>query len=434
MDTAAFIQKVLKTVPAYKILTQEAGVGAASPFTHFPIVDKDSYLRRFSFTETLSSEYPLTDQYLICSSSGSTGIPTIWPRNLQKDTQIADIHTAFLHDHFSVKTKPTLVVVLFGLGTTIAGMLTSQLLWLGSQDAPISSITAGTDVASGLEVASECYSQFEQVILIGYPPLIEEWIEVAKQKHISLKNWKCHVVFTSAQGGYEWRSTIQSALQSKKHVPKVVGMYGCAEAGLVGVETPRSEAITALAVKHQSFRSELFPAHVLPTLIELDPSKHIELVDSEVIISVDQAVPLIRYNLHDLGTWIEGSIIQNALKHNGLDVPYTYNNSRFLALFGRAPQNVLAVEDLNNSIQAVRKTFSLSKEFQYKDEQQQGSVVVTLVVYATKRMTKQRKTELEAALQSAISQQVGKKTTLKLSVLPAEKQRGFSKGKLQYFL
>ena len=115
-------------VRAYKDFLKKARINPEkiktySDFQSVLPVSKDNYLRSYPW-EKLCMPGSLIEQSLVLTStSGSTGRPFYFPRNGLLDTQSSIYHQMFLQNSGIDIRKSTLVLVCFGMGVWIGGVL-----------------------------------------------------------------------------------------------------------------------------------------------------------------------------------------------------------------------------------------------------------------------------------------------------------------------
>jgi phenylacetate-CoA ligase len=120
-------------------------------------------------------------------------------------------------------------------------------------------------------------------------------------------------------------------------------LYGTADAGVLGNETPLSIAIRRfLAVRPDAARA-LFGQDRLPTLVQYDPmSRFFEQKDGMLLFSGDNGVPLIRYGILDSGGILTFQAMLEALATFGFDPRDELAGARgvralpFVWVFGRS--------------------------------------------------------------------------------------------------
>src|SRR3972149_4172223 len=140
-----------------------------SEFGSLPITNKDCYIEKYSIEKRLLRNKKISDYYMICTSSGSTGSPTIWPRDYYSDKKAISSNLNVYKKLFHIQNKRTLVIVTFGLGAWTAGMLTSRLCWEMGRKYNLSQMPPGLDSFCGFPFSSKYGKNHAHTIITGYP-------------------------------------------------------------------------------------------------------------------------------------------------------------------------------------------------------------------------------------------------------------------------
>jgi len=97
-------------------------------------------------------------------------------------------------------------------------------------------------------------------------------------------------------------------------------LYGTADAGVLGNETPLSICIRRWLAEHPDAARELFGNDRLPTLVQYDPfSRFFEVQDGTLLFSGDSRLPLVRYHIADTGGLIAYDQMLQFLAERGFD-------------------------------------------------------------------------------------------------------------------
>lgn len=79
-------------------------------------------------------------------------------------------------------------------------------------------------------------------------------------------------------------------------------LYGTADGGVLGNETPLSIGIRRWLAQHPLAARSLFGESRLPTLVQFDPaSRFFETHQNTLVVSAENSVPLVRYHIADKG-------------------------------------------------------------------------------------------------------------------------------------
>ncbi len=334
-------------IEAYKKFLKENNVNlknirSLSDFTlSVPLMDKDNYLRRFPFVELVKNrEIPP----MVSASSGSSGKPFYWPRGDDQERAGGVLHERIFRDIFSIEGKSTLVVVCFSMGNWIAGTFTAASCRYVSRqkDMHLSVITPGIEKEDILSVLRDFAPQFDVVILAGYPPFLMDVINETKKRDIPLNKFSLKFLFAGESFSERWRDLICSLAGVSNSLFDTVSVYGTADAGALGHETPLSISIRKIAENNEPFRKVLFGEEgFIPSLVQFDPETiYFEAVEGHLAFTANTGIPLIRYNIKDKGVVFTNSDVVKAAKEAGVYEMLSPHLAKwqlpFVGLFGRS--------------------------------------------------------------------------------------------------
>ncbi|AFY48177.1 coenzyme F390 synthetase [Nostoc sp. PCC 7524] len=298
---------VAADVPAYKAFLAEKGINPDSiqtfaDFQKLPAIAKENYISRYPLTN-LCRNGQLEGCDMIAASSGSTGKPTFWPRFFTDELQIATRFEQIFYDSFAADTKRTLAVICFTLGTWVGGMFTTNCCrYLASKGYPITVITPGNNKDEIFRVVQELGGNFEQVVLLGYPPFLKDVIDTGIVRGVEWPRYQIKFVMAGEVFSEEWRSLVGERVGSQHPCYDSASLYGTADAGVLGNETPLSICIRRFLAQNPTAAKALFGESRLPTLVQYDPvSRFFEVQDGQLLFSGNNGIPLIRYNILDTG-------------------------------------------------------------------------------------------------------------------------------------
>ena len=380
----------------------------------------------------------LSDYYMICTSSGSTNEPTIWPRSYKIDQTLIDPHTAFLNKHFQISKKRTLILISLMLGTTQAGMMHLQASWGANKSNKVSVISPNGDPENTLFLIQNLYKYYDQIVCLGYPPLISDFIDLALNRNLPIHKWNLKIGTTSESTSPIWRNELLKILNCKEK--DIISWYGTTETGMIGFETKEANSIISSCIKNKKFRFDTFGTYNLPTLVELDTlKKYIEIIKGEIVVTVDQVVPLVRYNLHDKGLLITNhQIRQVALKNKIKNIQFDKKNRLYLAVFGRNMGKIFSIEDIRYLLDKLNIYDLFHYEFQFKEQSFTNTIKLEITLYKRKNKTiSETKKENLVKIITENLQNIAKipsKFILILKIKRSDEQIGYKFGKLRYIL
>jgi phenylacetate-CoA ligase len=344
----ALFHDVVTHVPAYRAFLTQQGISYNSiqtfeDFVNLPLITKNNYHSRYPLTQLCRhGQLDLCDT--IAVSSGSTGKPTFWPRFLTDEFQIATRFEQIFHDSFHADTRPTLAVICFALGTWVGGMYTTNCCrYLASKGYPITVVTPGNNKDEIFRVVQELGSAFEQVVLLGYPPFLKDVIDTGITRGVEWQRYQIKWVMAGEVFSEEWRSLVGERVGSNNSCYDSASLYGTADAGVLGNETPLSICIRRFLAENPDAARTLFGESRLPTLVQYDPiSRFFEVYEGTLLFSGDNGIPLIRYHISDNGGLISYEAMLEFLAEWGFDPVAALQGGRgihplpFVYVFGRS--------------------------------------------------------------------------------------------------
>ena len=360
-ETIKLFHDVAANVPAYKAFLAQQQINPdtiqnAEDFQKLPPLTKDNYLKCYGLAD-LCRDGKIENCDMIAASSGSTGKPTFWLRFFTDELPIATRFEQIFYDSFSGDRKRTLAVVCFALGTWVGGMFTTSCCrYLSSKGYPVTVISPGSNKTEILRVLEELSPNFEQTVLLGYPPFLKDVIDTGIARGMELQQYHLKFVMAGEVFSEEWRSLVAERIGSENPCYDFASLYGTADAGVLGNETPLSIRIRQFLAKNPNAARVLFGESRLPTLVQYDPmSRFFEVIPNSsdsspkegisrgtLLFSGDNGIPLIRYNILDNGGIITYDGMLQFLSEWGFNPIEALSNQRgirnlpFVFVFGRS--------------------------------------------------------------------------------------------------
>ncbi len=308
-NSIKLFKKVAKNVPAYKDFLKKNKINPEKikkieEFKQIPTINKKNYLRKYHI-EDLCWDGILKEPLIFTSTSGSTGKPFYFPRWQNLDWEYSLLVEDFLQNS-SYKTKgPILVIIGFGMGIWIGGLITYKAFEIASRrnNLPVSIITPGINKIEILKTLKNIAPNYKETIIVGYPPFLKDIIDEAKSEKINLH--KLNIRLFSAAESYteKFRDYIAKNSGIKNTFLDITNIYGTADIGAMAWETPTSILIRRLAVNNKKlFKNIFLQTEKTPTLAQYNPLFiNFESVDNEIVLTGNNAIPLVRYEVGDQG-------------------------------------------------------------------------------------------------------------------------------------
>jgi phenylacetate-CoA ligase len=195
--------KAAEQIPAYADFLKDRGLNPEQIKTirdlkKIPTISKKNYLQKYPLQKLVWQD-SLDKPLIFCSTSGSTGVPYYFPRDEKLSWQYSWLIEDFLNNGSGVKREPVLVILAFGMGVWIGGIITLRALEIALQRTgyPVSLLPTGYNKSEVIKALRQLSPQFSQTILIGYPPFIKEIIDEADREQINLIKFNTRLIFAA---------------------------------------------------------------------------------------------------------------------------------------------------------------------------------------------------------------------------------------------
>ncbi|HKJ22625.1 MAG TPA: phenylacetate--CoA ligase family protein [Gammaproteobacteria bacterium] len=346
----ALCREAAEHVPAYRAFLQAhqidpGAVGDHTALASLPLMTKDNYMRAHPLPARCRGGR-IEDSEIVAFSSGSTGRPMLWPRGLGHELDIAWRFEQIFRDAFGADRRSTLAVVCFPMGTWVGGVYTAACCrYLAQKGYPLTLATPGNNKDEIFRVVEELGPHFDQVALLGYPPFVKDALDTGAARGIEWPRYRPKLVFAGEVFTEEWRDLVCRRIGSEAPWHDTASLYGTADAGVLGNETPLSIAVRRFLARHPGAARALFGESRLPTLVQYDPlSRYFEVSEDTLAVTADNGVPLIRYHIADRGGIVDYAGMLDFVRRHGAELtaelaprdPHERYALPFVYLFGRA--------------------------------------------------------------------------------------------------
>jgi phenylacetate-CoA ligase len=336
-----------ENVPAYQRFLKRYRVDAQSikspaDIERIPPITKVNYLRVHPWEKLCRTGALANDPLVLTATSGSSGLPFYIPRtdDVMYDKSMV-FHRLFVDRSGLDPKKPTLVVVAFGMGVWIGGILSYEAFRRISESGwPLSVITPGVNKKEIFEALTHIGPAYEQIILCAYPPLAKDIIDDGADHGVKWKRWDIRIVCAAEAFSEHFREYLMQKIGAKDPYRSIMNVYGSAELGTMATETPLSILLRRLAIKDEKLYKNLFSeAHRLPTLAQFIP----DFVSfeagkgGEIYVTGGTAMPFIRYDIGDLGGVFSFDDAMRKCKEVGVDLDAEIKRARITDTISKLP-------------------------------------------------------------------------------------------------
>lgn len=373
----AVFRRAARSVPAYRAFLKEHGIRPRDirtfeDFQQLPATSKENYLLKHDLAELMPGG-TLEGTCVVTRSSGYTGQPIFWPRAKRQDDGAVKGIMA-LYSLFDVGHKTTLALNTFSLGAHVGGQMCTDLSLRGARMPRnrLAFATPGASVEDTLEMVKHLSPRFEQTILWGYPSLVHKIVVTGAEAGIRWEELNTFAICGGEGFSEGWRRLMVSLLGGHPHPMRVCALYGSADGGLMGFDTPYSLLARQVAHDHESLQDRLFRGQPPLAFVQFNPiGRFFESVEGELALTCWQAIPMVRYILRDAGDVLSFSVLMEHFRSCGVDpdeatrangiLPQHVWRWPFLSCFGRSDGTV-SVVGANVYPHTLQHVFSAHKE------------------------------------------------------------------------
>ncbi|MEK7584994.1 MAG: hypothetical protein AAB455_00525 [Patescibacteria group bacterium] len=323
----ALFHKAADGVPAYKDFLKKNGVEpdkvkTLKDFQLVPPMSKKNYLRQYDLKD-LCYGGTLRQALVFTSTSGSTGEPFYFPRNEQLDWQSSIYHELFLRNNSRQNLGQTLVIVGFGMGVWIGGLITFKAFEnVAKRGYPISIITPGINKSEIFHALKTLSPNFTETILVGYPPFVKDLIDEAEDNGVNLKKINLRILNAAESYSEKFRDYVVSKSGIKNVYLDMVNIYGTADLGTMAFETPTTIFTRRILSKNITAFNNIFSQITkTPTLAQYNPMfTSFEEESGSILLTGDNSIPLVRYTIGDNGGVMSYKELDSRLHKSGIDL------------------------------------------------------------------------------------------------------------------
>ncbi|WP_067538224.1 phenylacetate--CoA ligase family protein [Nocardia crassostreae] len=338
----AVFQHSARLVPAYADFLAGHGIDPArirtpEDFAQVPPTTKADYLRRYPL-DMLMWHGDIAGAGTCSCSSGSTGRPTYWPRDLVSLDEATELYSRIFRHGFGSRAHSTLLVVGFAMGNWIGGTYTyAAALALRRRGHRVSVIAPGIEPDTIVENIAQLGPYYDQVVLAGYPPFVKDVLDRAPDNvlHNDLRLLLAGEAITE-----DWRDYVLDRIGKPGRPEETCLIYGTADAGIMGHETRATIAIRRAARDNPDLGRALFGGgSSQPTFVEYDAGHRFTEIDPDgyLLFTTDTTIPLVRYRINDQGSILSPGELDAILREHGsaLTPRTSSEHCGFLALHRR---------------------------------------------------------------------------------------------------
>ncbi len=295
-------------------------------FFSLPVTSKQTYVSHYSFAERMI-EQPY-DSFGLIRSSGFSGIPCYWPQSKSNFKMLDHIIKMQLETVYNVHQKKTMAVVGLALGSWIGGESLSFLFksFARQTDYPFLVFSPGNQFDEIIEILSVFQDQFDQFLVCICPSAIRYLFLRAKEKNTKLPYQKMKFIVLGESFSESLRIGLQDELGLPYDPSFMLSIYGSADTGLLGFESPLTSGIRSMFHLYPQIAKQFGFEHENPTFFHnADPAHFLEDCNGELLVTASKTMPLVRYNLKDKVKLVSGKQFFQLLNDKKTSIPQRFS-------------------------------------------------------------------------------------------------------------
>jgi phenylacetate-CoA ligase len=309
------------TVAAYRSF-QAARTPATEGFASRPLTDKSTYIAPARFADLLGDDFEST--FAVIASSGSSGRSCYWPQLRVGQADAGARLAAFLESSFNVHQRRTLAIVGLSLGSWIGGDMISWALKNAAlqMTRPFAVFAPGNRHDEIVRLIADSSGMVDQFLLVVCPSAIGHLHLLAESLGVAWPHAKSRYLVLGEAFPEPMRAGLRSAAAMNRGQSPILSMYGSADTGLLGVESPASSAMRSVLHDSRALQVSMGLPATTPHLFHaIAGDAYLECVAGELCVTRWQGVPLVRYNLHDSAQLLSWSAARETVLASGFGHP-----------------------------------------------------------------------------------------------------------------
>jgi phenylacetate-CoA ligase len=318
-------------VPAYRDFLNKNGIKDHTKIQtiedfkkYVPITTKENYIFEYELNERLS--IPYEKLFTIATTSGTTGKPVYWPRLAVQDKMLSFYYELICRNIYKIHEIPTLFIICYSLGNYIAGEL-NTFAWKEAalrNKNKLTVATPGSDIEGALEILDAFIDKYDQIIIGAYPSFFKLLLDEAEKRGIDWQKYNIKWHYGGEACSPKLLERIKKkVLGDKVDYSFVLAIYGTADAGGLAFGNPFTVILQEIINKNNNLKKKLEEQKIIieGSLVQINTLAYfIEEINNYIVITCGGAVPLVRYNIKDLGTIIPFNKVTEIFNEEKIDI------------------------------------------------------------------------------------------------------------------
>jgi phenylacetate-CoA ligase len=325
-------RRAADTMPAYRILLDEQGSGAAqvvdqdSFTTICPLLSKKNTFDRFTLNQ-LSAGGELSDVADVLTSSGHGGRFSFGVISRSEASASALFIDLAFEQAFGISFRKTLAINCLPMGVIFSSHMMTVATTSVREDMAVALVEAFGD-------------RYEQIVLVGDPLFMKRFTDYAAGRGIDWHRYRVNVILGEEVFGEHFRTYLAAWMGLNIDRPEdgyIMSSFGVGELGLhLCYETPATIGLRRASAVKPDFARDLLGVRrndgaPLPMIFTFNPLRtFVEVVDPDAdgygaltisMLDPARSIPLLRYQTGDIVRLLDHAQVAELVRSHGVELP-----------------------------------------------------------------------------------------------------------------
>ena len=290
-------------------------------WNQLPLVTKSNFYGKHALKD-LIPESNKSKIYSYTRSSGTSSSAAsgqsknakgfFWPEMKAPTSELAQDFEVLLRQMVTEVNEPTMLIVGLSLGSWAGGEQMSFSSRINALDLGHSFVvfSPGNNHEEIIEAIQVHHQDFKRIIIGCCPSAIFYLMKMSKEMGAEFPLEKITFLVTGEPFAEEYRIELQKQAGAGRKTPVMCSLYSSADTGVLGVESSHLIQIRQRILQNPSIGEFLkLDKGSLPNFFHLNSKdRFFENIDGNLVVTMWQGLPLVRYNLEDrvqLFSWKE---------------------------------------------------------------------------------------------------------------------------------
>lgn len=288
-----------------------------------PTMTKQNYLNQYPLEKLAIGEIK-KETFGLCFTSGSTGLPTALLISKKSLTPVINGVISFFHYLWDIRSPSisTLCINGFALGPWLASFLSNYVLGKEAENFNFTLVTTGGDPLTMIEVIEKIGRQYDQILIMGYSSVLKLFIEEAEKRKLNLEIYNIRILSAGESLSKNLKKYMLNKIDTEqKNFWKILDFFATTDASVIGFGTPLAEVVRQIIDQNRKLCFEIFGLREIQNLFQYNPAAiFLEEIDNKITVTKPGLIPLIRYQIGDLGKIVSFEKLKNILEKSGYKI------------------------------------------------------------------------------------------------------------------